>query len=113
MNDFRLGIRYQDIRSCLFYITPHMAQNFVRVLAAIADAAHAKFSDLPAILLIDLGNRHLKLIAHPRQHGFDNLPFVFQRMAHGQVQCDLTDADYHVDSIEQGRMKLQTGCLLW
>lgn len=78
-----------------------MTQYLVRVLAAIADAAHANFSDLPVILFIDLGNRYVKLIPYPRQHRFDYLPFVFQRMAHGQVQRDLTDANYHVDSIEQ------------
>ena len=103
MNYFRLSIRQQYIRTRLFNKTPHMTQYFVRVLATIADAAHTNFGDLPAILFIDLGNRHFELIPHPCQNRFDDLPFVFQRMAHRQVQCDLTDANYHVDSIEQER----------
>ena len=101
VNYFRLSTAYQYIRTRLFDITPDMTQYFIRVLATIADAAHANFSDLPAVLFIDLGNRHFKLIPHPCHNRFDNLPFIFQRMAHGQVQCDLTDANYHVDSIEQ------------
>ena len=85
MNYLSLGIGQDYIGARLFYITPDMTQYFVRVLATIADTAHANFSDLPAILFIDLGNRHFKLIPNPCHDRFDDLSFVFQRMAHGQV----------------------------
>ena len=85
MNYFSRGIGHQYIGARLFDITLDMTQYFVRVLATIADAAHAKFSDLPAILFIDLGYRHIKLISNPCHDRFDDLSFVFQRMAHGQV----------------------------
>jgi len=85
MNYFGLGTGHQYIGARLFDITPDMTQYFIRVLATIADAAHAEFSDLPAILFVDLGNRHIKLIPHPRHDRFNDLSFVFQRMAHGQV----------------------------
>ena len=60
----------------LFDITLYMAQYFVSMLTTIADATDTKLGDLPAIVLIDLGNRNFKLIAHARYDRFDNLPFI-------------------------------------
>jgi len=53
-----------------------MAQYFVSMLTAIADATDAKFGDLPAIVFFDLGNRNFKLVTHSCYDRLDYLPFI-------------------------------------
>ena len=71
------------------------------MLATIANAAHAKFCDLPAILFIDLCNRYLKLLAHSCHDRFYYLAFLFQRVASRQVQRNLAHSYYHAASITE------------
>jgi hypothetical protein len=54
-----------------------MRQNPVRMLATIAHTTRAELSDLPAVVLIDLSNRYLELIAYTCYHRFYNLPLLF------------------------------------
>jgi len=76
-NDFAFDIAYDDIGPCLFNITLDMSQNFTGVLATIRYATDAKDSNLPAILFLDLGNRHFKTVTHSRYNRFDDLAFIF------------------------------------
>ena len=77
MNNFDLIVGDKHIRACLFNIPLHTRQHFVNMLATITHAAHSKHSNLPAILFIDFGNRHLELVTHARHQRFDNLAFIF------------------------------------
>ena len=97
--NFAFHIRDNNIGTGLFDIPLHMSQYFINVLAAIADTTDTQYGYLPAILLINLGNRHLKLMTHPRHHRFNDLPLILQRVALRQVQRDLTDSNYHAASI--------------
>jgi len=71
------------------------------MLATIANAAHAKFRDLPAVLFIDLCNRYLELLAHTRYDRLYYLAFLFQRVAPRQVQRNLAHSYYHAASITE------------
>lgn len=63
MYNFDLGIGDLDIRARLFDIAAHVVKYFVGVLAAVTNAAYADFCDLPAVLLIDLGDGDFELVA--------------------------------------------------
>lgn len=78
MHNFDLGIGDLNVRARFFDIAAHVVKHLARVLATIANAAYADFRDLPAVLLIDLGDRHFKLVADARYDGFYNLPFVLE-----------------------------------
>ena len=72
-----------------------MLQYLVRVLATIAHTACTKLGDLPAVMLIDLSDRYLKLVAYTGYHGFYNLPFVFQRVTLRQMERNFANTYHH------------------
>src|SRR5437763_7239969 len=72
-----------------------MLQYLVRMLTTIAHTTCAKLGDLPAIVLVDLSNRYLELVAYTCYHRFYNLPFFFQRMTLRQMKCNFADTYHH------------------
>src|SRR5947209_15876195 len=76
-NNFCFNIAYHDIWPCLFNITLNMPQNFTGMLAIICYATDTEYGNLPAILFLDLGNRHFKTVTHPCNKRLDDLPFIF------------------------------------
>jgi len=73
--DFCIG--HYDIRASLFNEALNTSQYFVNMLTTIANATHTKFSDLPAVLFIDLCNRYLELLAYSCHDRFNHLAFLF------------------------------------
>ncbi len=76
MNYFGLSVGDEYVRARFFDVASYMPQHFVNMLTTIANATHAKFGDLPAVMFLDFGNRHLKLMTYSRHQRFDDLPFI-------------------------------------
>jgi len=74
---FDLSIGHYNIRASLSNKMLNALQNFVNMLTTIANATHAKFSDLPAVLFIDFRNRYFELLAYPCRDRFNHLSFIF------------------------------------
>src|SRR5689334_9121353 len=77
VNYFGFNVGDEYVWAGFFDIAPHVAQQFVNMLTTIANAAHAKFGDLPAVVFLDFGNRHFKLMTNSCHQRFDDLPFIF------------------------------------
>ena len=64
MDDFRFSIGHEYIGARFFDEAPYVCQHFVSMLTTIANATDADFSDLPAVMFIDFGDRYFKLVAN-------------------------------------------------
>jgi hypothetical protein len=77
VHNLRFVVGHDNIRAYLFNKTLHAREYLTGVLAAVADAGQSKHGDLPAVLLIYLGNHYLELVAYARHQRLDDLAFFF------------------------------------
>jgi len=74
---FDIFIGHYNIRARLFNKTLNVSQDLINMLTTIADATHAKFSDLPMVLFVYFRNRYIKLLACPGHDRLKYLAFIF------------------------------------
>src|SRR5579875_707968 len=95
MHNINFSISNSEIRSCFFYILPDMRQYLMSMTPVITHTCHAKLRNLPAVIIVHLGYRHIKLIMNTRDQRFDYLPLLFQGVASWQVHCNTTGSYDH------------------
>jgi hypothetical protein len=96
---FALDIRKNYVGTRFFDIMPHVRKNIAGMLTTITDTGNAENRNLPEVVLFDFSDCYLELVAHPRENGFNDLPFFLQRMAFRQMQRDFTCTYNHEGSI--------------
>lgn len=63
----------------------------------VGDAADADGGQPPAIIIIDLGDGHLELVAQAGQHGFQHLPLSLEGHVFREAQADPGDTHFHLN----------------
>ena len=66
--------------------------------AIVADAGYAQGSHLPHVLVLDLGNRDVELILHPRGDRPEHHSLALQGMVFRDAQPDPQGTDVHFEN---------------
>ena len=82
---FALDIRKNYVGTRFFDIMPHVLKNIAGMLTTITYTGNAENRNLPEVVLFDFCDCYLELIAHTRENRLNNLPFLLQCVAFGQM----------------------------
>jgi hypothetical protein len=95
VDNFDFIIEYFYIKVAALNETNRSGKDPIGMPLVIADTANPDGSQLPGIIIVNLGNGHIELIAHPARDRLKNLPFTLERHIFRQAETDLTDTNIH------------------
>ena len=100
--DLDFVVQYFYLETAIGYEGNYLGQGFVGVLLTVANAADADGGQLPEVVVVNFGDRDVKLVGDPGCDRFQNLSLAFQGLVFRNTEANLADTNVHSTKIVNG-----------
>jgi len=94
--NFDFVVEYLHLKATVHDEVDHPGKDPIGMSLVIADAADTYGRQLPGIVIANLGDGNIELVANPARDRLKNLPFTFKGHIFRQAEADLGYTDIHI-----------------
>ena len=90
-----------DVFSAGLDVCRHTPKYLIDVPDAIADAGDSQGCYLPRLIVLDLGDGHVKLVSQPRAERAHDAALALEATVFRQTECDFANANVHQPALSK------------